>query len=695
MGFRFATDTGGTFTDLIVEDVGESLSMYKATTTPSDPVKGVLDALDMAARDRGISLKRLLRDGELFIHGTTHAINAIVTGNTARTAFLTTEGHPDVLTIREGGRAEPFNYTIPYPKPYVSRLLTCEIPERIGYDGRVIRPLDEQHVVEILRRLREMKIEAVAVCLLWSVANAAHEERIGELIEKHLPDIPYTLSHRLNPCVREYRRGSSAAIDASLKPLMTRYLGGLTRRLSDAGFDGRVLVLTSQGGAIEAQHLADNPIHAVNSGPSMAPLGGLYVTRSEGLSGDAIIADTGGTTYDVSLIRDGVIPWSPETWIGPKFQGHMTGFPSIDVRSVGAGGGSIAWVDEGGMLHMGPKSAGSVPGPVCYGNGGHEPTFTDACLVLGYLDSRHFLGGAQQLHLDLAREAIQTRVADVLGLTLHRAAYAMVDVITENMVQAIHEITINQGVDPAQAVLVGGGGAAGFNSVWVARRLGCSTLVLPALSAALSASGALISDLTADYRSTFVTTSERFDYAGVERVLGQLKARCLAYRDAQAATSLGHYISFATEARYENQVWEIEVPVPLEGIGNSRALEDFLQLFHATYKRIYAVNDVGGNIEFVNWIAKINCQLREHPVLPHLVEKSAPVDYTAARHAYFPEADAMIDADLHDLGSMKVDVEHHGPAVVESPFTTTVIPERSRFRKTSGGNLIIQLDNRD
>ena len=399
---RFAVDTGGTFTDLVVESDDGGLRMYKAPTTPSDPVAGVLETLARAADDLGESREALLDRGEMLIHGTTHAINAIVTGNTARTAFLTTKGHPDVLVFREGGRTEPFNFTVPYPEPYVPRSLTFEVSERVAYDGSVTEPLDEAGVMEIIEELKSREIEAVGVCLLWSIVTPAHELRVGALLERHLPGVPYTLSHVLNPSLREYRRASSTCIDASLKPLMGDYLGGLESRLRDAGFGGRVLVVTTQGGAMDAADMAHAPIHSINSGPAMAPIAGRAYAEADTGADTAIIADTGGTTFDVSLVRGGRIPWTRETWIGQPYRGHMTGFPAVDVKSIGAGGGSIAWVDEGGLLHVGPKSAGAVPGPVCYGAGGTEPTVTDASVILGWIDPAYFLGGTMALETEAA-----------------------------------------------------------------------------------------------------------------------------------------------------------------------------------------------------------------------------------------------------------------------------------------------------
>ena len=337
---RFAVDTGGTFTDLVVADAEGGLGFYKTPTTAKNRVQGVLTSFRLAADDLDLSLSELLGRGELLVHGTTTATNAIVTGETAKTAFLTTAGHPDVLVFREGGRmgAPMFDYLIPYPKPYVPRALTFEVTERIGADGEVVVPLDVESVRAVIERLGELEVQAVAVCFLWSIVNNTHERRVGELIDEALPGVHVTLSHALNPTLREYRRASSACIDASLKPLMDRYLRGLDIRLRECGYRGRVLVVTSQGTVREAGELASAPIHTVKSGPAMSPVAGRHYAQTDFGAHTAIVVDAGGTTSDVSLIRRGQISETRETWLGPPFLGHMTGFPSIDVRSVGAGG---------------------------------------------------------------------------------------------------------------------------------------------------------------------------------------------------------------------------------------------------------------------------------------------------------------------------------------------------------------------
>ena len=414
MPMRFAVDVGGTFSDLVVED-GGVFHAFKASTTPRDPVAGVLDALSLAAEHFRQSRAALLGRGSIFVHATTRALNAVLTGTTARTAFLTTEGHPDILLFREGGRADLFDYTKPFPDPYVPRALTFEVAERIWSDGRVIKGLDEAALAAVVERLIAVEVEAVGVCLLWSIVNPIHELRVGAILRERLPGIPVTLSHQLNPILREYRRASSTCIDASLKPVMGPYLRDLDARLRSAGFAGRILGVTSQGGVVETEFLAAAPIHALNSGPSLAPLAGQRYAEVEAGSDTAIVTDSGGTSYDVSFVRRGAIPWTGESWIGSPFGGHMVGFPAVEVTCIGAGGGSIAKVDDAGLLAVGPESAGAEPGPVCYRRGGTRPTVTDAALALGYLDARRFLGGRMALDSDAARAAIDREVGGRLN----------------------------------------------------------------------------------------------------------------------------------------------------------------------------------------------------------------------------------------------------------------------------------------
>ena len=683
---RLAVDTGGTFTDLIVESDEGRFSLYKCPTTPADPAAAVMTVIEMAARESGCDLSKFLSKADLLIHGTTRGLNAILTGEIARTAFVTTRGHPDVLLFREGGRKDPFNNARRYPAPYVPRSLTYEVTERVAADGRILIHLDEHDALRVVERLAAERIEAVGVCFLWSIANSAHELRFGELLNKHLPAVRYTLSHQLNPVVREYRRASSACIDASLKPLMSRYLLALAHRLDDAGFGGRLLVVTSQGGVVDVEAVIAAPIHSLRSGPAMAPVGGREFARSEASLEHAIVADAGGTSYDVSVVRGGRIPWTREAWIGDEYIGHITGFPSVDVKSIGSGGGSIAWVDRGGLLRVGPESAGADPGPACYGKGASRPTVTDASLVLGYLDSSHFLGGRMSLDRAAAEAALRTHVGRPLGLDAVTSAAAVLEVMTAQMVQAIEEITVRQGLAPDSAALVAGGGASGFNCVSIARRLGCPIVLVPEIAAGLSAAGALLSDLMTETRITHPTSTARFDVQAVNAVLAELGGRCETFLRGPGSGAVASSVEFFAEARYPDQVWELELPLRVRAFDSEEAVESMRQDFHRVHRDTFAVADDTSAVEVVTWGARARCRLRlETEVSSELPEhRPAPV---RSRPAFF--GGELIDCEVYSLDGLALDALVNGPAVIESASISIVVPVEATLARTGSGALRI------
>lgn len=672
---RIACDTGGTFTDLLIEDNEGVVRMYKASTTPQDPISGVLEAVRLAAEDRNVTVKGLLVDVDDFIHGTTHAINAIITGNTAKTAFLTTYGHPDILVLREGGRKDPFDHELNYLDPFIPRSLTYEIKGRMNYSGEMADDLNEDQILETIKKLKFEKIEAVAVCLLWSISNSDHELRIGSLLEDHLPGVPYTLSHQLNPCLREFRRAISTAIDASLKPMMSRYLGSLKERLAEVGFSGRLMIQTSQGGMVDGDVLALTPIHSLNSGPALAPIAGIDVARMANIKGNIIVADTGGTTYDVSLARDGIIPLTQETWIGRPFEGHMTGFPSIDVKSVGAGGGSIAWIDDSKMLHVGPESAGADPGPACFGRGGTLPSLTDASLVLGYIDAENFLGGAMVLDLKAAREAVRIHIADPLGIEVEMASLAIYRIATENMVQAITDITVKQGIDPSNTVLIGGGGAAGLNSGAIAKRLRCGQVILPNYGPCLSAAGALLSDIKAHFNQIMFCNTAELPFERVFQVIAYLRTKCMDFATGVGSLPQDTIIEMSVDARYPNQVWEITVPVDPEMFESTDALKAFRENVHNTHKAIFGYSELDSEIDIVSWNAVVRCQTGDKNKRNLIMNLGKNKSFKAvkSRLAWFDDASEALITSVYELASLEPDQIIHGPAIIESNYSTTVL----------------------
>ena len=553
MTYRIAVDTGGTFTDVAVADGAGSLTVGKAPTSRGRSFQGVHEGLQDAALNLAIPVERLIAETDVLIYGTTLATNAIVTGATAKTAMLCTEGFPDTLVYRSGGKRVPFQLDIEPPDPYIPRGLTFEVPERVNAEGGVERPIDEAAARAVVGALERHGVEAVAVCLLWSISNPEHELRVGALLEELLPGVPYTLSHELNAIIREYPRASSTAIDASLKPLMQSHLRGLEGDLREAGFGGELLVSSSSGGVMHIEDVVARPVYMVKSGPAMAPLAGLAYAEAEGLGDDVLIVDTGGTTFDVSLVRAGQVKYTRQTWLGGEFRGHDLGMSTVDVRSVGAGGGSIAWLDPGGLLRVGPQSAGSDPGPACYGTGGTEPTVTDAAVVLGYIDAEHFLGGRMKLDRLAASDAIRT-LAEPLDMTLAEAASAVLTIASETMIKAIEEITVNDGVNPRESVLVAGGGAAGLNILPIAQALGCRQVLLPKTAAALSACGAQYSDIVSEFSASRYARTDHWPFEAVGEALDAIGSEMDAFAAELRSKGVDDFERrFFVDSRYLNQ----------------------------------------------------------------------------------------------------------------------------------------------
>jgi N-methylhydantoinase A len=678
MRLRIAIDIGGTFSDAAVEGDDGTIAIFKAATVADAPIEGVLAALDHAAFELGLTRRALLAATDTFVYTSTKAINAIVTGRAATTALVTTAGHPDILLLREGGRSEPFNYTLPFPAPLVPRRLTYPLEERVDARGRIVVPLSADGLEAIAVAIERDRVEAVAVCLLWSILNPAHEIAVGEYLNERLPGLPVTLSHRLNPCLREYRRASSACLDASLKPVMADHLAAFEARLRDEGFAGTALAVTSQGGVMPLGAMADAPIHALNSGPSMAPVCGRAVAKQDADSVDAIVIDAGGTTFDVSLVAKGQLPLTQELWIGGRYRGHLTGFPSVDVRSVGAGGGSIAWVDDGGLLHVGPRSAGATPGPACYRRGGEQPTVTDAALVLGYIDPDHFLGGRMTLDRAASEVALQP-IADALGLPLAPAALAVLEVAGEAMVQAIEEVTIERGVDPARAVLVAGGGAAGLRAIELGRRVGCRAVLFPSVGPAASAVGALCSDLLREWRMPRFVRLSALAACDVARIRERLAERMT--RDTGPRTA-DTRLEYFFEGRYERQIWEIEVTFGADSV-DADAPTVLRRAFDDLHRQLYGIADAGSDVEIVSWGVRRRVPQRDDRELPRLAARSAAHDAGAARRP----------ATFADMGTVEVDVvpagrligSRIGPLIVESALTTIVVPPGARIEPSGLG----------
>ena len=685
MSYNLCIDIGGTFTDCVVADVSGGLRIFKAPSTPEAFERGFMDVLGATADFYGLDLKDFLGQVDSIVHGSTVSTNALVEGKTRPVGFITNEGFPDILTLREAPRKRSFEWRLHYPEPYVPRSRTRTLRGRIAADGSELIPLDEAGVHAAIAHFRELNVEAVGVCLLWSIANGAHERRVGEIIRTEWPGIPVTLSHELNPIPREYRRAISAVIDASLSPIVSSYVEVLRNALRENGYERELLMGNCVGGMMPPEEIVAKSIYSVMSGPTLAPIAAQHLTDEP----DVIVGDMGGTTFDVSAIRGGQLVVTPEAMIG----NDMLGIPKVDVRSIGAGGGSIAWVDVGGLLRVGPQSAGARPGPACYGQGGSDPTVTDANVILGIIDPDYFLGGRIKLDRAAAERSVAT-VAEKLSIGLVDAAYAIHTTSNHNMITAIEDITIREGINPRDSYLVCGGGATACHIGEMASVLGMDRLMIPKFAAGLSAFGGLISDIRWEEGATLHTDEKRFDLDGANAVLEALRQRGTAFLDRAGVPVEDRRFEYVYLGRYEYQSWEIDVSYELKsGILSTADVERLVEAFHATHYRIYTIKDEDDTVEFTTWKVRAvgingNREQRWGQAIP---EQVGPIAAKSRRPVYIHSLGGLTDVPVYAGDSLGAGATLQGPAVIEEDTFTSLLLENQKALVDAQGNYLVTL----
>ena len=686
MTYRVCIDVGGTFTDCVVSTPDDEFKIFKSSTTVGNYAQGILDVLGLASESFGSDLETLLSNTDMIVHGTTVSTNALIEGKTGKVGLICNEGHPDVLTLREAQPKRTFDWKLDYPDPFVARHLTVEVAGRITADGSEYEALSEGDIRNAISHFQAMDVEAIAVCLLWSMINPKHETRVKELIHELWPDIPVTLSHELNPVLREYRRMISTAIDASLRPIVSEYVTNLERSLRASGYKNQLLLANCIGGMTPPAEIIEKPIFSVMSGPTLAPIAAMDLTDLP----DVLVIDMGGTTFDVSAIRGGRLVVSREAIFGDD---HL-GIPKIDVRSVGAGGGSIAWVDAGGLLKVGPQSAGSVPGPACYGLGGNEPTVTDANVVLGVIDPDYFLGGKIKLDYDAAEKVISS-IGEQLGIGKLAAAHSIVTTCNHSMIAAIEDITVNEGINPRDSYLVSGGGATGCHAGEIAQELGIRRYMIPKLSSGLSAYGGLVSPLMWEETATMHTDASRFDASRVTELLRKLKERgenFLVRSEVPADLRVYEYIFFG---RYQYQSWEIEVPFECP---NGQITIDDLDLlvskFHEYHERIYSIRNENDLVEFTTW--KVRSVGRkpeeERSVNPINDNPESKPQQKGTRKVFIKAEDALVEIPIYKGSKLGYRTNFQGPSIIEEETTTILLPPNSSASTDAGGNYLIVVD---
>jgi N-methylhydantoinase A len=675
-------DIGGTFTDLVGYRDG-ALIISKTLTTPANPTVGVATALTLA----GTRLEEL---GE-FLHGTTIAINTVLERKGDKTALLTTQGFRDVYEIARGNRPDAFDIGFQRPQPLVPRHLRYEVKERLDAAGRVLTPLDEDAVRAVGRRMREEGIRAIAVCFLHSYANPAHEAAAGRILREMFPDLFVTLSHEILRECREYERTSTTVLNAYVGPRVARYLNTLQTHMQESGFDGAIHIVRSNGGSMSLTHAAVEPVSMMESGPVAGMIGAGSVARLLGIR-QAIGFDMGGTTAKATLITDGVPGIEEGYYIGGYATGQPMQLPVVAIVEVGTGGGSIAWRDNAGGMHVGPHSAGSDPGPVCYGNGGTEPTITDANVILGRLNPQRFLGGGMALDLDSARRALADRIGTPTGLSTDEAALGVVRIADSAMALAVRAVSVRKGVDPRDAAMIAFGGAGPVHAAALCREIYIPTLVIPKLPGNFSALGMLLAPWRHDAVRTLVGLLGRLDADRVRAGFDELHAAAHRRLAADGLDPQQAVFELGADLRYRGQ--EHTIPVPLTSVqalvNNDTVVTD---TFHALHDMRYGHAASGETIEVTNLrltatVPRSGASVEQFLAMPFVPEDSRPEQW---RPVIYEDAAQPLQTRILWRPCLPPGFSVEGPAIIEESNATTVLFPGDVARVTEHGHLVISI----
>ena len=685
MSWNLGIDIGGTFTDITaVNDRGEVV-LWKEDSTQPDPELGVQQGLLSLAEQLGTTLDDLLSGTRVLVHGSTIGTNTVIQRNGPCLGLLHTIGFRDVLLFRDGFKWDRLNNHLARPRDFVDRYRRLGVRERIAHDGTVLEPLDEASALEAARELRRRGAEAIAVSLLWASVNPVHERRIKELLLEEMPGVLVVLSSDVLPEIGEWVRTSATVLSAYVYHGNARYLRELNGWLRDHGMTGEMLIMQVNGGCSTVERSIDVPVGMLMSGPAAGPAAAAHAGRRV-RTRDMILMDMGGTSFDVTLIRDGEASVSRQI----QLEHQPIGVQAIEVHSIGAGGGSLAWVDAGGALRVGPQSAGARPGPAAYGQGGERPTVTDANIVLGYIGTEAFLGGRRALDADRARRAIQEHVADPLGLDALAAAASVAAIVNANMVDAIRVVTSRRGIDPRPLVLVAGGGAGAVHAARLAASLGIGRVLVPAEAGTICAFGMTVTDVRNDYSATVPTSSADPALVGVRAALARLEhlARSELLASGFAAESIR--LKRSVDARYEGQFYDLTVAVP-PGELDEDAMKVVADTFHAAHQERYTWSMKERRVEYLHW-RLTGIGLIDSPtvkVMTDLEPCSPEGALVGSRLAHFEESGGPVDADVFDRGLLRDGATIRGPALIDSSTTTIVIPPGHSSVADSQGNLLL------
>jgi N-methylhydantoinase A len=678
MKLRLATDIGGTFTDLVgFDEQTGALTIGKASTTPDDLPQGVLDAVAAA----GVSLE----DVAEFVHGTTVVINALTERSGARTALVTTHGFRDVLEIGRGNRPDMYNLVSRKPPPFVPRRHRFEVRERVDRHGVVLLPLELDDLETVVATCIRDGVEAIAVCLLHSYAHPAHEQDVRGALVSALPQIPVTISSEITREWREYERSSTAVLNSYVQPTVDRYLGGLERRLAESGLRARLQVVQSSGGTTSLQAARRTPIRLVESGPAAGVIGAARLgDRLD--EPNVLYLDIGGTTAKCSLIEDGEPKTTTEYRIEwrPDYAGYPIMVPVVDIVEIGAGGGSIAWVDDGGSVRVGPRSAGAEPGPACYGRGGESPTVTDAKLAAGVLDPEYFLGGRLRLHSEVAENALRL-LGDGLGLAPAELANGIIRLVNANMISALKLVSVRRGHDPRDFVLVAAGGGGAMHAAALGAELQVKRVVVPPHSGVFSAWGMGLAEARADAAQTHVLSASASTAPELDAVFGGLEREVTAALVAQGSGAGSVRCERSADMRYRGQEHAVRVPIAPGPVSVETVEADF----HALHRQKYTFDLEGEPVEIVTCHVSGVAGRAALPPPPSRAATATPVAKGRRRVDF--DTDGVHEAAVFDRHALPVGFAVAGPVVVEDETTTALVHPCQTLEVDEAANLVVWL----
>ena len=685
--YRLGIDAGGTFTDFVLADKSGNIKIYKTPSTPDDPTKAIEDGLKIISEDLEINPSDIISQSDLCINGTTVGLNALIQHKGSPVGLICTEGHEDSIEIRLGHKEDGYRYDPDYPPAVMlsPRFLRKGIRERILSNGKVKISINEDDVREACKIFVDEGVNSIAISFIWSVLNPSHEIIAEKIVREMMPNAFITVGSRLYPQIREYTRTSTAVTNAYLSPTLKSYVSAINEYFISLGGENNVRYFQSNGGLATGEVMTDRSVYAINSGPASAPIAGLSIANPFKYK-NVITVDMGGTSFDITLTKGGSTNLNKNV----DFLRYRIGVPMIHVETLGAGGGSIAWIDEMGLLQVGPQSAGANPGPACYSKGGEKPTVSDANLVLGYLNPDGLIGGKLPLNYENAFNSIEKNIAKPLGIEVEKAAYGIFTIVNSNMVNGIRRVTVERGYDPRDFVLVAGGGATGAHITALAKEMGIDTVIVSKLSSGLCAYGQIISDVKYNYMATIPTRLDSIKAAEkINKTFKEIESKGIEHlnKDGFEEKKINTYRSL--EMRYVGQIHECTVNIDFFEI-TEETLENIKEAFHNRHEELYTYSEKDSPVELVNIESTIYGRI-DRPNYSELENKGQINDaLKISRNLIFSEKGNSLKTPVYDGNKLSPGNLIDGPAVVEEDTTTLVIESGWFLELHKSGTYIIK-----